>query len=40
MNVERAAGRFDFFVSVEEREAFFDRLDAYYSQVGMDASRR
>jgi outer membrane protein TolC len=40
MNVERAAGRFDFFASVEEREAFFDRLDAYFSQVGMDASRR
>ncbi|UCC85495.1 MAG: TolC family protein [Gemmatimonadota bacterium] len=36
MNVERAAGRFDFFTSAEERDAFFDRLDAYNSQVGMD----
>ncbi len=32
MKVERAAGRFDFFTSAESREAFFDRLDAYYAQ--------
>lgn len=35
MNVERAAGRFDFFTSAEERDAFFDRLDAYYAEVGI-----
>jgi outer membrane protein TolC len=35
MNVERAAGRFDFFTSAEDRDAFFDRLDAYFSEVGM-----
>jgi outer membrane protein TolC len=35
MNVERAAGRFDFFTSAEERNAFFDRLDAYYAEEGL-----
>lgn len=40
MNVERAAGRFDFFTSVEDRDAFFDRLDQYYSEVGIEPSRR
>jgi len=30
MNVQRAIGRFDFFTSAEEREAWFKRLDAYF----------
>jgi outer membrane protein TolC len=40
MKVERAAGRFDFFASVQSRDAFFDRLDEYFSQQGMGASSR
>ena len=40
MKVERAAGRFDFFASVESRDAFFDRLDEYFSQEGTGASSR
>jgi outer membrane protein TolC len=40
MNVERAAGRFDFFASAEDRDAFFDRLDTYFSETGMEPSRR
>ena len=40
MRVERAAGRFDFFASVEYRDAFFDRLDEYFSETGMRPSRR
>ncbi len=35
MRVERAAGRFDFFTSAEERDAFFQRLEAYFQQAGM-----
>ena len=34
MGVERAAGRFDFFTSEEEREAFFQRLEAYFEEAG------
>jgi outer membrane protein TolC len=40
MKVERAAGRFDFFTTVEDRDAFFDRLDAYFSETGTSPSRR
>jgi outer membrane protein TolC len=36
MRVERAAGRFDFFASAESRDAFFDRLDAYFAQGGLE----
>ena len=34
MGVERAAGRFDFFTSEGEREAFFQRLEAYFEEAG------
>ncbi len=34
MGVERAAGRFDFFTSEGEREAFFQRLEAYFDGAG------
>ena len=34
MKVERATGRFDFFTSEEEREAFFQRLEAYFEEAG------
>ncbi|MGD8700590.1 MAG: TolC family protein [Gemmatimonadales bacterium] len=40
MRVERAAGRFDFFASPESREAFFDRLDAYYARSDLQPERR
>jgi len=34
MAVERAVGRFDYFRSVEDREAFVGRLEAYYREAG------
>ncbi len=34
MGVERAAGRFDFFTSEEERDAFFQRLETYFEGAG------
>jgi len=40
MKFERAAGRFDFFASAQSRDAFFDRLDEYFSQQEMGASSR
>jgi len=39
MRVERAAGRFDFFTSPESREAFFDRLDAYYERTNDESQQ-
>lgn len=32
MNLQRAAGKFDFFTSPEERDEFFRRLDAFYNE--------
>jgi outer membrane protein TolC len=32
INVERATGRYDFFRSEEDREAFFDRLERFFQQ--------
>jgi len=34
MRVQRAIGQFDFFLSVEEREGWFQRLEAYFTRVG------
>jgi outer membrane protein TolC len=34
MNVQRAAGRFDFFVNPMEEKAFFERLDSFYEKEG------
>ncbi|UCF20298.1 MAG: TolC family protein [Gemmatimonadota bacterium] len=38
MTVERAVGRFDFFVGEEEREAFFQRLEMFYQEAGDTAA--
>jgi outer membrane protein TolC len=35
MRVQRASGGFDFFDTPEEREAFFQRLDAFYRAAGV-----
>ncbi len=32
MNVQRAIGRFDFFASAEERQAWFERLETYFRE--------
>ncbi len=40
MEVQRAAGGFDFFRTAEEREAFFQRLDAFMAAEGMPTNRR
>lgn len=34
MNVERAVGQFDFFRSPDERQGFYQRLDAFYRAAG------
>jgi outer membrane protein TolC len=34
MSVQRAAGRLDFFCSVEERQAFFERLESFFREAG------
>jgi len=31
MQTERAAGNFDFFLTAEEREAYFERLEAFFA---------
>jgi outer membrane protein len=38
MNVERAVGQFDFFRSPEERQSFYQRLDAFYRAAGVSPS--
>ena len=40
MQVQRAAGRFDFFRTAEEREDFFQRLDAFMAAEGMPTGGR
>ena len=34
MQVERAIGRFDFFMTAEEQQGFRDRLEAFFAQAG------
>ena len=33
MQVQRAIGKFDIFQTDQDRDAFYDRLDAYFSKV-------
>ena len=40
MKVERSIGRFYFFRTVEERRAFFQRLDDFYRAAGVSPARR
>ena len=40
MIVERAAGEFDLFRTPEQREAFFERLDAFFAEAGAPTTRR
>jgi outer membrane protein TolC len=40
MNVQRSTGQFDFFLSREEREAWFQRLEAYFEKAGVSTRRR
>lgn len=35
MEVERASGRFDFFLTPEDQAAWFERVDRYFSEQGM-----
>jgi len=39
MEVERAAGRFDFFVTPGEEKAFFERLDAFFREQGLSVRK-
>ena len=36
MAVQRAVGRFDFFLTAEQHQQFLGRLDRFYSQAGFD----
>ena len=40
MNVQRATGRFDFFMSREERKDWFNRLEEYFRKAGVSPGRR
>ena len=40
LRVERAAGRFSFFMKDEDREMFYRRLDEFYEQAGAPPIRR
>ncbi len=40
MNVERAAGRFDFLMTPGEREEWFQRLQAFFEKAGVKPRRR
>ena len=39
MEVERAAGRFDFFVAPGEQQEFFRRLETFYEEQGMEVRK-
>ena len=39
MNIQRASNQFDFFVSPEARTAWFERLDLFFAQAGVDRWR-
>jgi outer membrane protein TolC len=40
MRVQRAIGRFDFFMTPEQRESFFEKLETFYAQSGVEPARR
>jgi outer membrane protein TolC/ABC-type uncharacterized transport system substrate-binding protein len=40
MRVQRAIGRFDFFMTPEQREGWFEKLEAFYAQSGVEPGRR
>ena len=40
MDVERAAGRFDFLMTQAEREEWFQRLQEFFSKSGVEPIRR
>ncbi len=40
MNVERAIGRFDFFMTAQDRQAYMQRLEAFYQKAGVAPDRQ
>lgn len=40
MQAQRAGGEFDFFASTEQREAYYQRLDAFYQAAGLSPVRQ
>jgi outer membrane protein TolC len=40
MEVQRASGKFDFFLSANEREAWFERLKAFFAKAGVKPRER
>ena len=40
MRVQRATGRFDFFLSAKERDAWFMRLEEFFEKAGVSPWRR
>ena len=39
INIQRATGQFDYFLSKEEQEAWFQRLEAFFEKEGIDTSK-
>ena len=39
MGVQRAAGRFDYYRSPQERQDFLNRVEAYFNQAGYKVRR-
>ena len=39
INIQRATGQFDYFLSKEEQEAWFQRLEAFFAKEGIDTSK-
>jgi outer membrane protein len=40
MRVERAMGRFDFFMTPDDREAMFQKLEAFFQKAGVQPTRK
>jgi outer membrane protein TolC len=40
MRVERAVGRFDFFMAPDDREAMFQKLEAFFQKAGVQLKRK
>jgi hypothetical protein len=40
MEMERATGRFEFFMSADERQSFLERMKAFFERSGIDMERR
>jgi outer membrane protein TolC len=40
MDVQRAAGRFDFLITPEQREEYFQKLEEFFNKAGVEPIKR